>query len=755
MAKQLSELELGGIISNQIRLAKDHDRSERATPREKALDYYLGHMDKYVPPEPNRSKVVSRDVADTMGWLMPDIMRVFTASGRMAEAQPVGPEDKAYADEATDGMNYVFWKDNKGYEIVYAASWDALLIGNGIVKTYYDDTPVYTTSFHDGLTEDQVALLLQDEDVEVLARTDTTEVVGYDEMSQPIEAVLTEIKIKRKKADGRFVIDVIPPEDFLIDADAICTDEAAFTAHWQRLTRSALVAMGYDKEEVWAIPEAGRADTAEAIARDDDRDGESTDASMQLVDYYECFIRVDADGDGEAELVRACYAGGEKGNMLDWEVWEDEHPFDDIPCEPIPHRWDARSIADETIDIQDVKTVLTRQLLNNTYWVNNPQRFAQGKIKNPDQLENPEFGGTVFGDIGSIITDLPVPYIGDKALQGIGYMDEVAQRRTGIGRQSMALDPEVLQNQTATASNNNRDAAHSQSELIARNMAEWGWKKVFRKLMRLMIKHQKQPRQLMMNSKREVRIDPRFWNADMDVTVNVGLGTGSRERDLVMLGRILQTQLMMADRFQASGAMEDAIDLLPKILQTMVKMAEAAGIRNPEDFYPDYTEEKVAQLKALAAEKAQQPNPEVVKEQAKAQSQMQMKQMDVQAQGEKERLQAEYNNAEKEMAARYQLELDALKAQYADAASQREYQFKYTELAQKREIELLKLGMVEKETGEGGGRVTVDSNTDAIMQTMQQFGNTLATLAASMNAPTEIVRDPVTGKAVGSRKVMN
>lgn len=755
MAKQLSEDELGSIVSNQITLAKAHDRSERAAPRSKAIDYYMGHMDKYVSPEPNRSKVVSRDVADTMGWLMPDIMRVFTASGRMAEAQPVGPEDTQWADEATDGMNYVFWKDNKGYEIVYAASWDALLIGNGIVKTYYDDTPVYTTSFHDGLTEDQVALLVQGEDIEVLARTDEIAVIGYDEMGQPIEAMLTEIKIKRKKADGRFVIDVIPPEDFLIDEDAICTDEAAFTAHWQRLTRSALVAMGYDREEVASIPEAGRADTAESQARDMDQNGEATDTSMQLVDYFECFIRVDVDGDGEAELVRVCNGGGEKGVVLDWEVWEDEHPFDDIPCEPIPHRWDARSVADETIDIQDVKTVLTRQLLNNTYWVNNPQRFAQGKIKNPDQLENPEFGGTVFGDVGAMISDLPVPYIGDKALQGITYMDEVAQRRTGIGRQSMALDPEVLQNQTATASNNNRDAAHSQSELIARNMAEWGWKKVFRKLMRLMIKHQKQPRSLMMNSKREVKIDPRFWNADMDVTVNVGLGTGSRERDLAMLSRILQTQLMMADRFQASGAMEDAIDLLPKILATMVKMAEAAGIRNPEDFYPEYTEDKVAQLKALAAERAKQPSPEVLKEQAKIQAQMQMKQVDVQAQGEKERLQAEYNNAEKEMAAQYQLQLDALKAQYADAASQREYQFKYTELAQKREIELLKLGMVEKEAGEGGGKVTVDSNTDAIMQTMQQFGNTLATLAASLNAPTEIVRDPATGKAIGSRKVMN
>jgi len=717
MAEQLSETELGAIISSQISLAKDHDKSEREASRSKALDYYMGNMDKYVPPEPNRSKVVSRDVADTMGWMMPDIMRVFTASGQMAEAQPVGPEDTQWASEATDGMNYVFWKDNKGYEIVYAASWDALLIGNGIIKTYYDDTPVYTTSFHDGLTEDQVALLLQDEDVEVLARTDEVEEVPDPETGQIVPVVLTEIKIKRKKADGKFVIEAIPPEDFLIDQDAVCTDEAAFTAHWQRLTRSALVAMGYDRSEVGKIPEAGRADTAEDLAREENTNGDATDTSMQLVDYYECFVRVDVDGDGEAELVRVCYGGGENGQVLDWEVWEDEHPFDDIPCEPIPHRWDARSVADETIDIQDVKTVLTRQLLNNTYWVNNPQRFAQGKIRNPEQLTDPEFGGTVFGDAGASISDLPVPYIGDKALQGIGYMDEVAQRRTGIGRQSMALDPEVLQNQTATASNNNRDAAHSQSELIARNMAEWGWKKVFRKLMRLMIKHQKQPRELMMNSKRQIKIDPRYWNADMDVTVNVGLGTGSRERDLAMLGRILQTQIMMADRFQASGAVEEAIDLLPKILQTMVKMAEAAGIRNPEDFYPEYTEEKVAQLKQLAQQKAQQGDPKVQAEQAKMQADMQMSQAKMQGdmQMQQAKLQSDTQQGQERLqldAQKMQMEFQLKREQIAAEMGLKREQLN-AELMLKREQMMAEL-QLKRELGVMGAAAKVETSTSEV-----------------------------------------
>jgi hypothetical protein len=624
----LSEDQLQAIISNQIALAKTFDRTERETPRAKAIDYFLGNMDKYVPPETNRSKVVSRDVADTISRMLPGILRVFTASDRMAVAEPVGPEDEEFARQATDGMNYVFWKDNDGYQIVYDATWDALLNGNGIVKTFYDDTPVYSTSFHTGLMEDQVALLLQDEGVEVLAQTARQEMIP-DSMGGEVSVTLYDLKIKRKKADGSFVVDCIPPEEFLIHGDTINTDDSPFSDHWQRKTRSDLVAMGYDKDEVAAIPEAGKGDTEEAIARlNSAQNNEATDTSMQLVDYHECFLRVDVDGDGEAELVRACYGGSTNGKLLDWEVWEDEGPFDDIKCEPIPHRWVARSVADETIDIQDVKTVLIRQFLNNVYWANNPQRFVTGKVKNPDQLDTPTFGGTVFGDPGTTVTNLDVPFVGEAALAGVNLMDEVAQRRTGVSRQTMALDPDALQNETAESVRDRKDSSYAQTEIIARNMAS-GWSKVFRKLLKLMTKHQEHARTVMFNGK-PVVIDPRYWNADMNVTINVGLGTGSRDRDLAMLGNVLQSQLMLADRFMAAGAMDDAIDMLPKIIETMTKMAESAGIKNPEDYYPEYTEEKVAKLKALAAEKAKQPSPQVQLEQMKQQGAAQQSQVDAQ-----------------------------------------------------------------------------------------------------------------------------
>jgi hypothetical protein len=695
MAKKLTEAELGAIISQQIELARSHDSNGGgAKSREKALDYFFGTMDAYVPPEANRSKVVSRDVADAIGWYMPEIMRVFTASGRMFVAEAVEPEDVEYADQVSDALNYVFWKDNFGYGNVYDGTWGSLLHGDGIVKTFFDDTPVFgPAKLHEGLTEDQLAMLAGDDRVEVLAKTERDGMMP-DEYGMEVPVKLYDVKLRIKKADGKFTITVIPREDFLMDADAITTEDAAFKDHWQRKTRSDLVAMGYDKDEIWEIPEASRNETPEAQARRIFNGGESaTDRSMELVDYHECYIRVDVDGDGEAELIRACFGGPggtSKGALLDWEVWEDEDPFDNIPCEPIPHRFGARSLADEEFDVQDVKTVLRRQLLNNTYWVNNPQRFVAGKVKNPDQLDNPTFGGTVFGDQGTTITELPVPYIGDKTLLAIRDMDEVSARRTGINGQSMALDPEVLQNQSATANQNAMNASRSQPELVARNMAEYGWSKVGEKLLRLMHTHAAKqkaadpenyaPRTILVKGK-PVQIDPATWNPDMHVNVNTGLGTGSRDKDAMMLGQVLQQQIAFTDRIGMAFPGK-ALEMLPYLHNTLTRFAEATGLKNPELYWPEIDPAEIEEGKKQLAQPKPDPAIELEKvksegraevEQIKAQTQSMLADKDAEVTATTERLKAE-GNAFKENA---QAEADIIVENNKRLTEQRMAQVEY------------------------------------------------------------------------------
>ena len=725
MADKLEETELKAIVASEISSAISYDLAELSDKRADALEYYQGTMED-LPAMPGRSKATSRDVADTIGWMLPGIVRVFTASDQMAIYEPVKQGDEDFASQATDYANYIFWKDNDGYRILYNGTHDSLLNGNGIGKIWWDDTERTEISEHSGLTEMDLAKLLDEEGVEVLTSEqdeDTETVPQIDpQTGQPVvdpqtgQPVLEKIqtwsvKIKRTLDNGRVQIDTIAAEDFLKDQDCIdlCGDWR-FLAHRSAETRSSLIEMGFDKAKVEELPADGLNRFAEeTIARHEDRvvfEG-AQEKSQEHVELYECYLKADVDGDGISETVQIWYAGNAGGgDILEWEVCEDDHPFFDLPCEPIPHRWEARSIADDTKDIQRIKTALIRQTLDNLYASNLPMPdVEEGSIRNMEALLNPQFGVPILRKVGSQpINWQKVPFVAGDSLNAISYFDEVIEKRTGVSRTMMALDPEVLQNQTATASNNAKDAAYSQVELIARNHAELGWRVMFKKLLKLIVKHQDKPRTIRLRDE-WVPMDPRQWNSNMDVTINVGLGTGSRDRDMAMLQSVMGNQKLLIDYAAGAGFGEIALEMLPKVLNAMRKNAEAAGIRNVDAFYPEINDQELQQLKQQMAQKAQQPDPKAQADmqkaqadqqlqQAKMQSDVQMQQAKLQADGQSK--QAEFAMKQQDMQnqadlKRYQIDMEMqLKREQLQAELELKRQQLEAELQLKREM-----GMVD------------------------------------------------------------
>lgn len=628
MTEKMDDDRLKALLSQEISSALTYDDTELSQKRAHALEYYRGEMTD-TPAMQGRSSVVSMDVADTIGWMLPGIIRVFTASDQMAIYEPAKPGDEEFAKQATDYVNYVFMKDNPGYRIMWDGTHDSLLLGNGVIKHWWDDKEECEYTEHSGLTEEQIAIIESDQYVEVVAQKEgePQAILAPGPTGQMVEMPIPtfDVKVKRVVTSGRVKVQCIEPEDFLINRETTTIETARFCAHRQDTTRSELIEMGFDKELVESLPiDRFSSIQQDKISRDEDTRAffnNVGDESMLQVELFECYVKADVDGDGVAETVRAFYAGGPgTGELLDWEVWEDDVPFSDIPCEPVPHRWDARSVTDDTKDIQRVKTVITRQFLDNTYWVNNPMNAAEeNSVTNPETLRSPRFGATVYYKKGALPPQpLPVPYIGDKALLALQHFDQVREMRTGVSRSTMALDPEALQNQTATASQNQKDSAYSQIELIARNQAELGWRRVFRQLLKLIVKHQDRPRTIRLRDT-WVEMDPRSWNANMDATINIGLGTGSRDRDMAMLNTILNVQIAMTDRLGAAGFASQALEMLPKINTTAMKLAESAGIKNPDQFYLDIKPEMLEQMKQEAANR---PDPEMQKEQMKAQTQL-------------------------------------------------------------------------------------------------------------------------------------
>ncbi|RVH87750.1 hypothetical protein CN204_04255 [Sinorhizobium meliloti] len=713
--KQLSDDEIRTIVEREIRLANGSDRSELSKKRTRALEYFNGEM-LDTPPEAGRSSVVSLDLADTMGWMLPGILRVFTASDKTAEAEPVGPEDIQSAKQATDALNYVFWKKNDGYRILYNATHDGLMTGNGIVKAWWDASEKSEVTTHTGLSVDQLAALIQDEGVEVQTHTEN-------------EDGTHDIKISRVKSYGCVKVDVIPGEDFYIDPDATTIDDARFLAHRKQLTRSDLVEMGFERSKVESLSLSSEMLEPEQASRGDNTmDGKTSaaDNATELVDLYECQFKVDVDGDGLAETVHAYYGGNKDGGvLLDWEVWEDEPIFYDIPCDPVPHRWDARSIADQTMDVQRVKTVLLRQALDNIYATNLPQKEVDdGAVLNPDELTNPTFGGIILKKPGSQpIIPHATPFVANYAFEAIAYQDEVITRRTGVSRQTMALDPDALQNQTATANQNAQDAAYSKIELIARNMAELGWRKVFRGILRLLIKHQDRPMMVRMTGDEWVEVDPRPWNADMGVTINVGLGTGSRDRDMAMLNGVLANQMGLMDRYAGAGMTRKAVELLPFVHNTLMKIAESAGLKSPEQFYPPINKEDVEGAIQQAEQAAGQPPPEL-------QMQMAIEDKKIQASQQKEAAQMQADVQVKQAELEKNGMLEAQKLQYDYTKFEKQQQLEREKMAQQRELELIKMGLQEKP--EGGGVVSrEDERANTVSQSMERMMQAISALMES------------------------
>lgn len=649
--------DLSAIISNEIRNSLTFDQSQISNTRAVTLEYVRGIMPD-LPGRPNGSQQTSRDIADVVGWILPGILRTLTASDQIVRYDQVKDENPAYAEQASAYMNWSFMVDNDGYQVLYNGTKDSLELANGIVRAYIDPEQTKRETKR-GMTMDDIAELLSEADdgsIRLLSQRPGKPKDVEQEDGSTTQEPTVDLKIERIISKGRLCHETCKPENLLINNSATTIEGARFVAYLHDdYTRSDLIAMGFDKSLVESLatgPNFPRNQVSQARLYNRSANWQSPIRSGDLIDTYECYLEADMDGDGIAEPVQVWYGGTVgAGVVLGWDYWEDDTPFTDIPCYPVQHRWDAESVADRTKDIQRVKTVLLRALLDSTYAAVVPQNVSQeGAVLNPDALVNPRFGSTLWIKkgipVGDAIGARTIEYTGDKALQALAQMDEVITKRTGVSRQTMALDPEALTNQTATANQNLRDAGSSQVELIARNQVEYGWNKHFAKALKLAQKYLKsalipvsdpkqlaQPPQDPTQTPKFQNVDPSSWDSDMTCSVTTGLGTGSRDRDLSMLNVVLGNQVSMASQLAATGlptAKSKALDFLPKIIQTAQRIAESAGLKTPSDYYISITDADVAKMKAEAAEMAQQPNGDAQLLQLKMQGEQQTQQSEQQ-----------------------------------------------------------------------------------------------------------------------------
>ena len=605
---------------------------EQKEARECALEYYNGEMNDLIADD-GRSSVVSKDVRSVVKRLMPSIMRTILSNDKIVEYQPISQDDEQSAEQATDYINHVVVPECGAEQAIYDSVFDALLIKTGILKWVAYKRK--QTKIYEFTNQPSSALLgLEGESgIEVIEQEDLDE-TDKDVLALEPDAKRHNFKIRRIEEKVDVKLEAIPRGSFLIHPGSMSIEESPIVGERQIVTRSELVSRGFDKQTIAELSEY-------EITNDDhddrwSREGEDwsdirsqTSKAMQQVLIYEVYVRLDQDKDGIAELYKMCIAersgnDEQKHQILDMEAVS-EIPYADVVIEREAHQFEGHSLAEDVQDIQKIKTALLRSTLDNVYWQNNLQPAIQEGGLTESGLEavyNPEFGKVITVKPGLNVTEavqwMQVPVIADKSFGMMDYFDSVIQDRTGVTDQSGGIDPEAFQNMTATSAQIMSESGIAQAEMIIRSLARGGIRKAFRGLLKLVIAHADKPRTVRLRGK-WVEYDPRHWNVDMDCTVNVGLGAGSKERDLSILQIILGLQRELI----ASIGADNPYVKPDQLYNTLEKITETAGFPSAQPYFtqPDLQEiaAKMQQQSESAAQAEQQKmQVEVHKEEIKA-----------------------------------------------------------------------------------------------------------------------------------------
>lgn len=588
MAKKgISDIELRAIVDGEIREAMGELSGELADERAKAMDYYHGEpTGKLAVPNSDRSSVVMTTVRDTVEWIMPELMRIFAQADKVVEFEPVGAEDEDKAEQETQALNHVFWRQNSGFLVLYSWFKDALLQKNGTVKYWIEESDKKSREEYDGLTDIKMNELLSEEGVEPLEH-EISETKSID--GEPLHHVVFERTGNKK----RICVEVILPEELLVSSDcrSINLKEAKprFIGHYTEKTRSELSDMGFSKSDIDDMARGG----GEFIEEWDEEyyaryrltdeqthiHGSEPHESQQKIKMVEGYMRLDIDGDDHAELVRIWRAG----DFCESETC-DQAPFASLTPNILTHKFYGMSIADQVTDLQEIATAVMRQTLDNLYLNNNVRPVVNDRV-DLDSLLTTRPGAPIHVEdsqsVQDAITSFSPPPMWADGLQLMEWLEGVRKDRTGVGDEVQGLDPKTLAQANTGVVMQALESARAKTELIARIFAETGVKWLFQGMHELARKSYDQPLRYKLSND-YIEVNPQEWMERDDITVNVGTATGSEARELAALEGVTADQAAM---IQAGGL---GITVIPSnVYETAIAKAKARGIKNPDKYFFD------------------------------------------------------------------------------------------------------------------------------------------------------------------------
>ncbi len=569
-------------------------------------EFYRGELPgiREEDAEDNRSDFVSRDVHDAVAAYMPDLMRVFTGPEHVLEFRPNGQADEAYVEQATVAVRNIFENENDAWGIIHGGLKDGLIRKYGVATWYFEEADQSYEKEYTGLDLDAMTVLLNEPDVEVL------EMERYE--GDEATAETYDLKLLHKRSVKRYVVDLVPPEELLIARSARKADGKRFIGRRRSMPIQELVAMGYDEDELKEFAGAGGDSQLKTNALTYERNPEGQNAGPERQDeggkevlyvegYMEWLI------DGRMQLIKACMLGSaykvkswEQVQAIDLAVWTPD---------PEPHTPIGESLAEKASDFQRVNTEIWRGVLDSLQESLVPRtEVVEGQVNLDDAMSN-ELGALVRVRQPGMVRPISQPFVGQAALPLLTVIDQKREERVGAFRAADGLSAEAMQSSTKMAVAATITGSKAQKELMARNFAANFLKPIFRGLLRLFVENQDQPKTMKLAGS-WTPIDPRGWNADLDMEVNVADAMMPVEERIQKLGAVVQKQ---ENILQTLGTTNPLVSL-SQYATALQDLTRLAGFRKADRYFnrvdPNWQPQQ----------KPQQPDPALLLAQAQIES---------------------------------------------------------------------------------------------------------------------------------------
>ena len=561
--------------------------------REKALKAYRreAYDEDANIPEGSRSKFVMSDVADTIEWIMPSLMRIFYSGPKVVKLEGHGPEDEPGALLLDEKVNWDFTRQNNGFMILYDAFKAAMLDKFSVVKYWWDAHDEYEPLEFKDVSDQEWQTLEMDPDFivekhdEQVVQEEQAPVIdqlsGMVMMEGQPRVAIHQVKGKRiKERVRRPVAEVLPGEEFIGSITARDYKKEEFVAHRKRMHK-------FDVMEKYDLTEEDLTDEGQQFTSNDtefqqrfkDLGGIGFFQDQENRDFiylYECYLK-----DEKRQPVKITILGN---RTIDKQANSYGH-FPGCLGSPIrmPHRAIGLSLAELVMDLQKLRSSLARFILNNIYYQTDGMLIVNpDKINVSDFITNRRPGGIVRTKNGADPTDgvFPVPVL---PLAGHAYtlLDSIEgwkENRTGVTRYNQGADADSL-NKTAQGISQIMAASQQRIELIARIFAETLVKDLLTAFAKMNVDYLDLPTNIRLNEQ-WVAVDPKAIDVKFDVTVDVALGTGSRDQRVQQL-------MAMQDRSLNPILLESGIIQPPNAYELMKAIWVELGYKNPEKFLTD------------------------------------------------------------------------------------------------------------------------------------------------------------------------